>query len=117
MAKKKKEIEIIVNLKGELLKLSMDYRKTQDNIKELEEYLKIKKEEIIEKAKKLNISKAKSQLLNFSYKKAKQTRLSTKKLKEILIAKKLEKIIKECEYDIEYDDLRITRRKGGENIF
>jgi len=83
----------------------------------LEEEQKELKQKIIKEAKKEGISKARSQLLSFSWKMMKQTRLATKKLKEILIAKGMEDIVKECEYDIKFPQVYVKKRKGGENIF
>jgi hypothetical protein len=78
------------------------------------EELKIK---AIDKAKRKGINKAKSQLLSFSFSHIIQTRVATKKLKEVLTAKGLVDLYKECEYDIEYDQINVRKRKGGENTF
>lgn len=117
IAKKEKKVEIIPNLSGELLQLVREYDSNRDQMNDLKEKQDEVKNKIIDLAKKNNISKARSQLLSFSWKIIKQTRIAEKKLKEILIAKGMENIIKDCEYEIEFPQVYIKKRKFGENIF
>lgn len=117
IAKKDKKIEIIPNLSGELLQMVREYDKNRDHMNELKEKQNELKNKIIDLAKENNIIKARSQLFSFSWKEIKQTKLAEKKLKEILIAKGMENIIKDCEYEVKYPQIYIKKRKGGENIF
>lgn len=112
-----KKVEIIPNLTGDLLLYVMDYEKLRDDINKKNEELKKLKEKILEESKKLGINKAKSQIFSFSWKNVKKTELSKNKLKEILVAKGMQKIVKDCEYEISFDQIFINKRKGGENIF
>jgi len=117
ITKKEKKIEVIPNLTGDLLLLVREYDKFRDQMSSLKKKQEELKDKIIELAKEKNIKKARSQILSFSWKMIKKTNLATKKLKEILIAEGRKDLIKSCEYDIEYPQIYVKKRKGGENIF
>ena len=117
---KKKKIEKILILKGELLEIVVLYNTLNEQKKDAEDDMKPIKKQIIEILNKVNMTKGKSQIYTLNLSHIEQEKLSEKKLKEELFAledQKIKEIWKRCLYKIKYDRLTVKKRKGGENIF
>ena len=104
-------------LTGKLLKMVIAYDELKIQNTDIEDTLKKINEEIKEFMKSKKIDKAKSQIYTVVLSHIKTKRLSEKKLKEELKARGLYDIYESCLYDSVYDQLRVTKRKGGANIF
>jgi len=117
---KKKKVEKILILKGELLEIVVLYNTLNEQKKDAEDDMKPIKKQIIEILNKVNMTKGKSQIYTLNLSHIEQEKLSEKKLKEELFAledQKIKEIWKRCLYKIKYDRLTVKKRKGGENIF
>lgn len=114
---KEKDMEGSLNLTGKLLAHVSLYEEINSKIKELDDQLKDLRKVIMTEMKKQDIKKAKSQLYSVALSHIKTQKLAQKKLKEILFANNLGHYYDQCLYDSEYDQLRVSKRKAGENIF